>query len=146
MFRGEIPDGIDVLHTCDVPSCVNPEHLWLGTHIDNMRDMARKQRGIYPSTRGEDCSWAKITDEQAAEIKTGVLSNLEYAAKFHITKQHVSEIKRGIKWKHVTPPFVKKKPPQTEAQAKHATYMRGWYARRRAKNARRPDQKAADQG
>lgn len=44
IFRGEIPNGLLVLHTCDVPLCVNPKHLWLGTDADNRLDCAIKKR------------------------------------------------------------------------------------------------------
>ena len=44
LSSGPIPDGMHVLHKCDVPQCCNPKHLWLGTHDDNMADAARKRR------------------------------------------------------------------------------------------------------
>ncbi len=51
LVKGEIPKGMHVLHTCDNPPCFNIKHLFLGTHLDNMRD--RKAKGRYPTKKVE---------------------------------------------------------------------------------------------
>lgn len=61
--NGPVPEGMHVLHTCDHPMCVNIEHLFLGTQVDNMRDMAAKGRNKFTTP------WKKLTDQETLEIK-----------------------------------------------------------------------------
>ena len=63
LFRGAIPDGLHVLHRCDNPACVNPEHLFLGTATDNMADKYRKGR----QARGEGVARPKLTEAKVRE-------------------------------------------------------------------------------
>lgn len=69
-FMGPIPDGLLVLHVCDNPPCVNPAHLFLGTHEDNVRDMVQKGRHGYGGGPGEKCNAAKLTRKQVGEIRS----------------------------------------------------------------------------
>jgi hypothetical protein len=77
LYRGEIPLGIFVCHHCDVRICVNPDHLFLGTDLDNMRDAARKGRIKIPSESycsDERHQVAVLTNIQVAEIRRSDLS------------------------------------------------------------------------
>lgn len=99
-FKGPVPDGLQVLHSCDMPCCVNPDHLWLGTQADNMKDCAKKGRIVSPLAyrSGETNLNAKINLAAVLEIRSG-LSPAESMRKFGISKAHVSRIKAGTSWR-----------------------------------------------
>ena len=67
LHHGKLPAELDVLHTCDNPRCVRPEHLYLGTQLENMRD--RKNRGRRPDTSGERNPRAKLTADNVRAIR-----------------------------------------------------------------------------
>lgn len=103
MFVGDIPDGLWVLHKCDVPCCVNPWHLFLGTPKDNSMDMASKgrNRNGCKTVRGIKHPFAKLTDEQVIAIKQSTFTNKQTALKFGINESTVERIKSGRAWAHI---------------------------------------------
>jgi hypothetical protein len=97
LHRGEpIPDGLLVCHKCDVPSCVNPHHMFLGSNQDNTNDKLAK--GRQPSKFGEKNPKAKLTEAMVEEIRSSPLPRLELAAKFGVTRTHIGYIQRGDCW------------------------------------------------
>lgn len=99
-----IPEGMNVLHTCDNPSCINPNHLSVGTQSDNMKDCYQKGRAkITPqSFKGTENPAAILNDAQVLSIKR-LLSKgwtqKEIALRHGISQAQVSNIKRGLQWK-----------------------------------------------
>ena len=98
---GPIPKGMCVLHRCDNPPCCNPEYLFLGTHADNMRDMVEKGRGRHLS--GEAHGSARLTKSDVAKIGVlysfGRLTKTSIGKEFGISRQHVSRIVKGERWR-----------------------------------------------
>lgn len=99
---GPIPEGACVLHKCDNPLCVNPEHLFLGTHAENMDDMRRKGR----STHGVKSARAKLSAEQVREIRNTPVSNKIMADRFGVANITVSQIRKGKGWPEVPLPGI----------------------------------------
>lgn len=99
IHRGRIPEGRQVLHKCDTPSCVNPDHLFIGTHQDNMDDMKSKGRQV--GHKGEQNGSAKLTDQEACEIKLmleeGHHKQKDIAKKYDVSTQLISAMNTGIR-------------------------------------------------
>ena len=94
---GPIPKGMVVMHICDNPWCVNPKHLKLGTHKENMQDMVMKDR----STRGIRNHTAKLTDNDVRYIRASNLSNYKIAEEFNVHHTTIAAIRRRQTWKHI---------------------------------------------
>ena len=99
LHYGAFKKSLFVLHKCDNPKCVNPDHLFLGTHQDNMDDMVRK--GRQNSLKGEDSPACKITKEIALNILNSELSHSKTAEKYGVSKSSVAAIKAKRMWRHL---------------------------------------------
>lgn len=123
IFKGEIAKDKQIRHKCDNPSCVNPDHLDIGTQQDNMNDMKNRNRQakgenysirgdkngtrLHPETRprGESQYLAKLTEEQVIKIRelyaTGNYTQQELANKFNVLQCTISDIINNKTWKHI---------------------------------------------
>jgi hypothetical protein len=104
LAHGPIPAGLGVLHRCDNPPCVNPVHLFLGTHKDNMADCSRKGRSRGGETHGEDSHLAKLTAAQVIEILDRLAngeSQASLADEYGVTRQAIWQIGKGRCWKRL---------------------------------------------
>lgn len=99
LHKEPIPTGYEVCHRCDNPGCVNPEHLFLGTHGENLADAAAKNRMCAP--KGEASPVAKLTVDQILAIRADQRSTRAIGADYGVSNRHVSAIKRREVWSHV---------------------------------------------
>lgn len=102
---GSIPEGMCVCHTCDNELCVNPNHLWIGTHADNNKDMMRKGRGRWRGVRGEENINSKLTESNVMEIRrlygAGNYSQRQLAKRYEVARGTVADVIHRRTWKHI---------------------------------------------
>lgn len=118
IHKGPIPKGFCVLHKCDIPSCVNPNHLFLGTHTDNMQDRIKKGRANLPSgdnhnlrihpeliKRGENHPMVRLSEVKVLKIRalyaTGALTLKNIAAIYSVNYTTIGYIVNRITWNHI---------------------------------------------
>jgi len=111
-FKGPIPEGKHVLHKCDIPGCVRPDDLFLGTNLDNSQDMMRKGRHrsgmmLHPecAAKGEAHGNAKLTDEIVREMRRRYVPRKvtfeQLAKEFDVSIALVHNVVHGDGWRHV---------------------------------------------
>jgi hypothetical protein len=94
LLRGPIPEAMHVCHTCDNPLCVNPDHLFLGTHRDNMHDCAVKGR----------VGTAKLNPDRVRQIRLlrrNGMSMQAIADRFEVSERAVEFVLKGVTWSYV---------------------------------------------
>lgn len=101
IYNGPIPHGKHVLHRCDTPACVNPNHLFLGDNFINQQDCAAKGRHKGPNIHGEKHHFAKLTEVQVLQIEKDKRPQWKIGKDYNISQPIVSEIKNHKIWKHL---------------------------------------------
>lgn len=101
---GPIPKGKKVLHSCDNPRCVCPDHLFVGTMRDNTADMVKKGRARYTKHVGGKNGWAKLTEAKVRQIRKRYLEGATQAAlatRFAVSPATISGVLTRRVWAHV---------------------------------------------
>ena len=102
LFKGSI-GKFNVLHKCDNTKCVNPDHLFLGTHLDNMRDCCDKKRNTF----GEKVATSKLKERDIVDIfrmtQNRYFSHEELSKMFRVSRTTITLILNNKRWKHLNP-------------------------------------------
>lgn len=97
IYRGKIPEGMIICHACDVPACVNPNHLFVGTYKDNEADKIKKGR----KPKGEEISNSKLTSKQVIEIRESNKTLKELGEIYGVHLSNIHLIKTRKHWSHL---------------------------------------------
>jgi hypothetical protein len=100
LFVGEIPDGMIVCHKCDTPPCVNPSHLFLGTHKENSDDKVKKNR-VARYTRTGPRGYGVLTEEDVRAIRSSMETNGHLSTIYGVTKRSITRIRLGQTWSEI---------------------------------------------
>jgi len=96
LHHGAIPDGLEILHSCDNPPCVHPIHLLADTHAQNMIEAG--DRGLM--VNGEAHPWTRLSNETIAMIRTSPLKDRELARHLGVNQSTVWRIRNGKRRRH----------------------------------------------
>jgi len=100
IVNGSIPNDGHICHKCDIPTCINPKHLFLGATQDNTQDKVNKNRQVI----GEDQKAAKLTDQDVLDIRASSEPYSELVARYNVSLITISRVRRRLSWKHVGDP------------------------------------------
>jgi hypothetical protein len=98
-YKGSIPKGMVIRHTCDNPACINPDHLVLGTQQENVADRESRNRR---NVKGEQIGTAKLSEADVVNIRMSNESLDVLADRYNVDRSNIWMIKAGKSWKHVT--------------------------------------------
>jgi hypothetical protein len=103
LTNGPIPDGMQILHSCDTPSCVNPHHLSLGTQKKNISDAVKRERmkDNYPHPKGVNHSGARLNDAIVKKILDSTESCAFLSRIYGVSTSTIFRIRKRMSWKHV---------------------------------------------
>lgn len=101
LHRGPITNGLHVLHSCDNPCCVNPDHLRLGTNYENKMDSVRKGRHRFPVLVGSKNPIAKLTEDDVIAIRADTRGPAVIAKAYGIRPDYVCQVRARKTWKHI---------------------------------------------
>ncbi len=99
VYKGDIPDGLVIMHSCDNPSCVNPDHLTAGTQKQNIHDMMKKGR----HAKGERQGIAKLNTSDIIKIKELVktMTHRQVSKIYNVDRSTIGKVITGVNWRHI---------------------------------------------